>query len=370
MNIVDLFTGIGGLTFGFYYKKKANRFVKNKKNHFLFANEIDTETSDMFVENFPDIDMVNKNIKEIKEKEIKKIIENKKVDLIIGGPPCQSFSTIGKRIYDDRAKLYNEYFRILSIIKPKAFLFENVKGILSMKDTKGLLVIDIIKEKFNRLGYKIYCEVLNAVDYGIPQNRERVFIVGIRKDLQVEWKFPKPIKDNKLTIKDAIGDLPVVKEGCCINYYKKEPHNDYQELMRKNSKELTNHFCGTYGEKIRIVIKSVKQGEGKNDFNDLVDKGKISKKYRLTSGYANTYGRLCENLPSTTITNNLASPSSLRCIHYSQNRALTPREGARIQSFPDWFKFSEGRGMASRQIGNAVPPLLAMTLAREFEKIL
>lgn len=370
MNIVDLFTGVGGLTFGFYYKLESNKFVKNTHNQFIFANEIDKETANMFCNNFPDINMITSNIKNLTEKDIKAIIKKKRVDLIIGGPPCQSFSTIGKRIYDDRAKLYNEYFRILSIIRPKAFLFENVKGILSMKDTKGLLVIDTIKEKFNKLGYKIYCEILNAVDYGIPQSRERVFIVGIRDDLKVEWNFPKPKKHSKLTIKEAISDLPIVKEGHCVNKYKKEPNNKYQELMRRNSKELTGHFCGVYGEKIRIVIKSVKQGEGKNDFNNLVDMGKVPKKYRLTSGYANTYGRLCENQPSTTITNNLASPSSLRCIHYSQNRALTPREGARIQSFPDWFKFSNGRGMASKQIGNAVPPLLAIQLAKEFEKIL
>lgn len=370
MTIVDLFTGVGGLTFGFYYKLISNKFVKNTNNEFIFANEIENETASMFSVNFPDINMIKQDIKDMTKSEIKAVINHKKVDLIIGGPPCQSFSTIGKRIYDDRAKLYNEYFRILSVIRPKAFLFENVKGILSMRDTKGLLVIDAIKKKFKRQGYKIYCEVLNAVDYGIPQSRERVFIVGIRDDLRVEWKFPKPLKKPKLTIKDAISDLPAIKEGCCARKYKKGPNNQYQELMRKNSKEITGHFCGMYGEKIRVVIRSVKQGEGKNDFNNLVDAGKISEKYRLTSGYANTYGRLNENLPSTTITNNLSSPSSLRCIHYSQNRALTPREGARIQSFPDWFRFSEGGNMASKQIGNAVPPLLAMILAKEFEKIL
>ncbi len=370
MNIVDLFTGIGGLTFGFYYKKNANKFVRNKNNSFLFANEIDTLTSSMFTENFPDINMVNKSIKEIQEKDLKRIIKNKKVDLIIGGPPCQSFSTIGRRIYDDRAKLYNEYYRILSALRPKAFLFENVRGILSMHDSKGKSVIEIIKSKFYSKGYNIYCETLNAMNYGVPQNRERVFIVGVRKDLNLNWNFPKPENNSILTIKDAIGDLPVLKEGECVNKYTSDAKTNYQRLMRYNSKELRDHYCGQYGEKIRLVIKNVKQGEGKNDFNKLVDIGKIPKKYRLTSGYANTYGRLCENMPSTTITNNLSSPSSLRCIHYSQNRALTPREGARIQSFPDWFKFSNSRGLATRQIGNAVPPLLSIALAKEFEKIL
>ena len=140
--------------------------------------------------------------------------------------------------------------------------------------------------------------------------------------------------------------------------------------MRHGSNELTQHFCGCYSEKIRAVIQHVKQGEGKNEFNALVDSGKIDKSYRLTSGYANTYGRLIADQPSPTITNNLTTVSSLRCIHYSQNRALTPREGARIQSFPDWYKFEGFKSDVCTQIGNAVPPLLALRLASQFEKTL
>ena len=140
--------------------------------------------------------------------------------------------------------------------------------------------------------------------------------------------------------------------------------------MRGTNNVLTEHYCGIYGDKIRTVIKNVKQGEGKEDFNKLVDAGLIDKKYRLTSGYKNTYGRLIENIPAPTITNNMTAPSGLRCIHYSQNRALTPREGARIQSFPDWFEFRGGVGSVTTQIGNAVPPLMAIKLARQIEKLL
>ena len=241
-------------------------------------------------------------------------------------------------------------------------------------DHYGRKVIDIIEEKFANIsegfGYNIVKETLNAVDFGVPESRERVFIVGIRKDLDIKWKFPLPPNDNKLTIKEAISDLPPIAEGETITEYVLPPQNSYQCLMRNGSKNITHHYCGEYGEKIKTVIENVKQGQGKNDFNKLVESGKIDKKYRLTSGYANTYSRLIEDQPCTTITNNMTTPSALRCIHYSQNRALTPREGARIQSFPDWFEFVGSKDNITTQIGNAVPPLLAMVLAKQIESAL
>lgn len=135
MRIIDLFSGAGGLTFGFYYRKKGTRFVKNRKNSFVFANEYDIHAAEAFKTNYPDINMLNQDIKTIDTDAIKQMIGNDPVDLIIGGPPCQSFSTVGQRVYDDKAILYKEYLRILSIVRPKMFLFENVKGILSMKET-------------------------------------------------------------------------------------------------------------------------------------------------------------------------------------------------------------------------------------------
>lgn len=117
-------------------------------------------------------------------------------------------------------------------------------------------------------------------------------------------------------------------------------------------------------------MDNVIQGEGKDYINSLVDQGILEEQYRLTSGYKNTYGRLYANQPCTTITNNMSTPSGLRCIHYEQNRALTPREGARIQSFPDWFQFTGNKREIKTQIGNAVPPLLAMKFAEQLEEIL
>lgn len=405
MRIIDLFSGAGGLTFGFYYRKKGNRFVRNRKNSFVFANEFDSHAAKAFSANYPDINMLNQDIKTIDEETIVNLIGEDPVDLIIGGPPCQSFSTVGQRVYDEKAMLYEEYLRILSVVRPKMFLFENVKGILSMKeafyktdedgnivykttknketgrerkkpvvDHYGRYIMDKIKENFgrinNELGYTIYNETLNAVDFGVPENRERVFIVGIRNDLNIKWEYPQPLTANRISIKEAISDLPQVAEGEEKNTYDKEPHNNYQNLMRNNCTSITCHFCGIYGDKIRTVIKNVRQGQGKNDFNKLIEEGIIDEKYKLTSGFANTYGRLIENQPCTTITNNMTTPSGLRCIHYEQNRALTPREGARIQSFPDWFIFDGEKGNITTQIGNAVPPLLAIQIAKQIEKTL
>lgn len=405
MRIIDLFSGAGGLTFGFYYRIKNNTFVRNRKNSFVFANEFDSHAARAFESNYPDIKMLNQDIKALDTETIQELIGDESVDLIIGGPPCQSFSTVGQRVYDDKATLYEEYLRILSIARPKMFLFENVKGILSMRETfyktdengetiykitknketgrerkkpvvdhYGRDLMDVIQEKFaninETLGYTISKKVLNAVDFGVPENRERVFIVGIRNDLDISWEFPEIKKSKLLSVYDAISDLPPVLEGENVTLYDDGPQNIYQQLMRHNSHEITQHFCGEYGEKMRVVIQNVRQGQGKNDFNKLVEQGKVDKKYKLTSGFANTYGRLVENQPCTTITNNLSTPSGLRCIHYNQDRALTPREGARIQSFPDWFKFEGSKDNVTTQIGNAVPPLLAIELAKRIEKVL
>jgi DNA (cytosine-5)-methyltransferase 1 len=253
------------------------------------------------------------------------------------------------------------------------FIFENVKGILSMKDGANHSVLNRIIEKFknigDNLGYSISYETLDAVNFGIPQYRERVFIVGIRKDLNIEWSFPEGTS-SKLSIREAISDLPSLKQGKEKFDYLKKPSNYYQKLMRYSNKLLTCHYAALHGDKINTVIKNVSQGKGRLDFNQLIDKGLVDKEYRLTSGYNNTYGRLVSKRPCTTITHNMSTPSSLRCIHYSQNRSLTPREGARIQSFPDWFQFYGNISEVKTQVGNAVPPLLAIALCKQTEKAL
>ena len=401
MRIVDLFSGAGGLTFGFYYQLVDGHFVRTD-NEFLFANEYDRHAAAAFRANYPDINMINRKIQDITEAEINELIGEEEVDIVVGGPPCQSFSTVGRRRFDDKARLYTEYIRMLRIIQPRMFLFENVKGMLSMREqvpafddngdpvldengeqqtVPGDLIMDIIRENFadlgEGLGYQLVGdEVLDAVNYGVPQHRERVFLVGVRNDIleHVEWHYPEPTHGGEglpyITINEAISDLPEIAEGEHTDEYANDPENEYQILMRGNNQELTQHFCGHHNEKMRLVIAAVPQGEGRHYINRLVDRGELPEFCRLTSGYANTYGRLVANSPCTTITNNMCTPSALRCIHYSQNRELTPREGARIQSFPDWYVFNGQKGHVTTQIGNAVPPLLAMAVARQIENAL
>lgn len=403
LQVIDLFSGAGGLTFGFYYNLLEGGFIRRENVEFVFSNEYSSPAVKAFKKNYGDnMPVIAGDVCSITDEMIDKYVGEKEIDVIIGGPPCQSFSTVGQRKYDDRAKLSNQYLRILEKVKPKMFLFENVKGILSMKeifyktdengetiyeevkkhrgnvefirkepvvDHYGELVIKKLADEFDRIGYNVAYQTMVASDFGVPQNRERVFIIGIRKDVDIKWEFPTG-KGPQLTIYDAISDLPPVGEGQTVTEYTIEPQNSYQRLMRLGSDGITEHYCGIYGEKIRTVIQNVAEGEGKNDFNKKVDSGLIDKKYYLTSGYGNTYGRLERNKPSTTITNNLATPSALRCIHYEQNRALTPREGARIQSFPDWYQFEGSRTDVARQVGNAVPPLMAIAFANKIIEVL
>lgn len=376
IKVIDLFSGAGGLTLGFRKKIYKNRFVDDDRFEFIFANEYDSFAAQSFKKNFPDIRMFEEDIAKIDLQYLENSkVDLTKIDLIIGGPPCQSFSTVGKRQYDNRAKMYREYRRVLVITQPKMFIFENVLGLLSMKNDMGLPVIDDvlnsfkdfkdIDQKYGDLGYNVTKTILNAKDFGVPQNRERVFLVGIRNDISVqeEWEFPKATHKEALTVKDAISDLPELKNGEASKKYTKAPETSYQKLMRGSQKTLNNHVNGTHGDRLLRIIKAVPEGEGRNYINSLVQQGELSKDLFLTSGYSNTYGRLWWNKPSTTITNNLSAPSSLRCIHPRQNRALTTREGARLQSFPDDFEFIGPKTRVNMQVGNAVPPLLGYVLA-------
>ncbi|MDF2790138.1 MAG: ddeI [Neobacillus sp.] len=378
IRVVDLFSGVGGLTFGFKKSIRRNRFVSKDIFNIVFANEIDPDAAEAFRLNFPDIPMLETDVSNLDIEYLhKRYLDIARVDLIIGGPPCQSYSTVGKRQYDSRAKMYREYRRLLSILKPKMFVFENVLGLLTMKNDKGNPVINDVEESFKdfsdfniSLSYTIHRSVLNAQLYGVPQSRERVFLVGIRNDLEIKynWKFPEPTINKKfLTVSDAISDLPPLENGTGTKLYQRKPTTKYQYLMRGNQKDLNNHINGVYGDRMLKIMKAVLPGKGRPYINKLVEEGKLDKELYLTSGYKNTYGRLWWDRPSTTITNNLSTPSSLRCIHPKQNRALTSREGARLQSFPDNFIFVGGKEKINSQIGNAVPPILSINLADAIE---
>lgn len=348
--IVDLFAGVGGLSYGF---SQLDEF------EIIMANEIEKDISIAYSLNNPDVNMINCDINDLTEEIIKQAIGDNVIDIVVGGPPCQSYSTLGKRQMDERANLFKQYKRVLSIIRPKAFVFENVTGILSMD--KGNLFKNVQKE-FEELGYKLKYKVLNAVDYGVPQQRERVILVGFLGENNFE--YPQATHGEGLkpyvTLKDAIGDLPVIKSSQSSNLYGKEADNEFLKWARKNSTDiLTEHASPKNGEHLIKIMETLKDGQSKDDLPESI---------RPKSGYGNTYAKLWWEKPSTTITRNFACPSSSRCIHPRDSRAMSIREGARLQSFPDDYKFYGADGMKRLEIGNAVPPLLSVALAKQMLK--
>ena len=221
----------------------------------------------------------------------------------------------------------------------------------------GKLIKDISK-LFESLGYRVRYETLNAADYGVPQIRERVILIGSR--LKKDFEYPKPSHGVSLkpylTIAEAISDLPLITSGKDSSDYISRPNNEFQKCMRENApKILMDHNSPNNNPKLVKIMELLPDGGTPDD---------LPKELRPTSGYANTYCRLWWDRPSTTITRNLSTPSSSRCIHPRAPRPLTTREGARLQCFPDDYKFFGSRSDRNLQIGNAVPTFLSSALAK------
>lgn len=350
-NVVDLFSGVGGLSYG---------FSKMPEFNILAANEIEKEISIAYSLNHPNVAMLNCDINQLTEEKFQEVLKGKRVDLIVGGPPCQSYSTLGKRQMDERANLFMQYKRILTILNPKAFVFENVSGILSMD--KGRL-FERVKSEFESLGYQLKYKLLDAVDYGVPQHRERVILVGFKGENKFEYPQPTYGEGLKpyITLEEAIGDLPSIKSGQTNNTFDSSVSNDFLNFVRKSDETITEHSAPNNGEHLIKIMEALKDGQSKDELPEDI---------RPKSGYGNTYAKLWWKKPSTTITRNFACPSSSRCIHPRDSRAMSIREGARLQSFPDDYKFYGSDGMKRLEIGNAVPPLLSKVIAEQMLKAL
>lgn len=346
-NIMDLFAGVGGLTYG---------FSKIPEFRIVAANEIDRDIARAYSLNHRDVKMINRDINELTEECLRDILGDTRIDIVVGGPPCQSYSTLGKRRLDDRANLFLQYKRVLGILQPRAFVFENVTGILSM-NRKALF--KEVQREFSELGYQLKYQVLNAVDYGVPQQRERVILVGFRGENGFEYPTPTHGEGRKpyVTLRDALGDLPVLRSGQTGVDYDGAADNEFLKWVRANAGEkLTEHSAPKNGKHLIRIMETLQDGQSKDDLPEEI---------RPRSGYGNTYAKLWWDRPSTTITRNFACPSSSRCIHPRDSRAMTIREGARLQSFPDDYLFYGSSGKKRLEIGNAVPPLLSMAIAEK-----
>ncbi|MDP2940473.1 MAG: DNA cytosine methyltransferase [Candidatus Omnitrophota bacterium] len=359
LKIIDLFCGVGGLSYG---------FAHDYNFEIVAANEILPNMAKAYSLNHPSVKVYVDDIKNFGADCVKEDlgIVASDIDIIVGGPPCQAYSTVGKRLIDDpRGKLFQEYYRVLKEFNPKLFLFENVKGLLSMQ---GGELLETIISLFESLGYKVQYNLLNAVNFGAPQIRERVIIIGSK--LKNDFQYPLPTHYNSeeapdlfknalkpyLTLEEAISDLPFIKSGEESFEYTSKPQNDFQKLMRKNAPErLVDHNSPHNNPRLVKMMELLPDGGTPED---------LPKELRPTSGFKNTYCRLWWKRPSTTVTRNLSTPSSSRCIHPKAPRPLTTREGARIQCFPDSYQFYGSRSDRNLQIGNAVPTFLSNALAK------
>lgn len=359
LKVIDLFCGVGGLSYG---------FAHDSSFEIVAANEILPNIAKAYSLNHPSVKVYTEDVKDFSAQKIERDLGIKpdEIDIIIGGPPCQAYSTVGKRLIDDpRSILFQEYYRILKEFRPKFFLFENVKGLLSIQD--GELLKTIIS-LFESLGYKVQYKLLNAADFGAPQIRERVIIIGSK--LKTDFQYPKPThydpeeslnlfkNDLKpyLTLEEAISDLPFIRSNEQSFEYSSAPQNAFQTTMRKNASiKLMDHNSPNNNEKLVKIMELLPDGGTPEDLPESL---------RPTSGFKNTYCRLWWKRPATTITRNLSTPSSSRCIHPKAPRPLTTREGARIQCFPDNYQFYGSRGDRNLQIGNAVPTFLSTVVAK------
>ena len=351
----ELFAGAGGLSLGL---EEAGFKV-------VLANEIEEDFARTFSYNHPHTITLCEDIHKIDFKQQMKRFGLNRLDLLSGAPPCQGFSTVGsKNEKDPRNSLFYEYLRAISETEPNYIIFENVSGFKNLY--KGRAHQTLLKE-LNELGYDTISDILEASDYGLPQYRKRMIVIGWKKNLP-PVSLPKPTHFEadsllrgkiKLTIMDAISDLPELAANDSKDYYKTEPLNDYQRKLRGNCIKLTEHNSSNYGEKMRKILSLIPPGGCVYD---------LPENLRPKKFFGNTYARLLPDRPAPTITRNFGTPSSSRCIHPFQNRALSTREGARLQGFPDNYVFFGSKGSKNLQIGNAVPPILGKVIAESILK--
>lgn len=374
MNIIDLFAGCGGLSLGF---EMAGFNIP-------LAIEIDEWASETYKKNHPSTKVLIDDITQILD--LENIISNEDlpIDGIIGGPPCQGFSLSGNRDKKDpRNSLFMEFVRFVKFFKPKFFVMENVPGILSMKTKDNERVKDIILSEYDSAGYNVTICKLNAAEYGVPQKRERVFFIGIRKDLNFNEEKIKPVpflsEENQVTLEEAIMDLPQIKarEGKEFQEYSQEPTNDYQKWARTNSDGVYNHIAMRHTQRIIERFENIGYGQSVADVDECHQQRKRGDASRISGKvFSQNNMRPYPNKPAPTI----AASFQSNFVHPYINRNFTAREGARIQSFPDTYIFCGKRTTMSweknisqyQQIGNAVPPLLAKAIGENmiqyFEK--
>ncbi|PFG29287.1 DNA cytosine methyltransferase [Paramicrobacterium agarici] len=377
--VMDLFCGTGGFSKGF---ENTGGF---EIVHGIDVLPVAVET---FRANHSGSFAVAGDIRKVRRSEVSEAtgLKRGEVDVIIGGPPCQGFSSIrpfrSSADDDPRNSLFEEFASYVNYFRPKALVLENVVGLATYE---GGETINRILETFSSLGYDCDWRILNASNFGVPQKRERLIVLGVERG--GKFDFPaftnagaqKTIghKDRSrmhayaatgptlfgsedlhtlpsaVTVREAIDDLPVVQSGESADRYSKPPRTEFQIARRRNTlDELTLHSSTRHSAKMMEIIRH------------SGDNISCIPKHLITSGFSSCYSRLRGDEPAVTITVNFVHPASNKCIHPDFDRALTPREGARLQSYDDDFVFKGNRAQIVKQIGNAVPPLLGQAIAQ------
>ena len=364
LSLIDLFCGTGGFAQGFV--DHSSRF------EICYAIDSNSSAAKTAKANHLFTHVSEEDIREVDPRQVRPLIGVREVDVIIGGPPCQGFSSLrpnrSSKEHDERNNLFLNYARFVRYFRPKVFVLENVVGLVTHDEGNTLTRI---LEAFSDLGYTCDWRILNAAHYGVPQKRERFILIGSRDGAIVQ--FPAPThhfngrvighRDKShfvasgnelppaLSVMDAIGDLPVLSSGESTEAYTTRPITDYQRRRRKKQRILTLHRASNHSAKMLAVIKHAGASISSIPSN------------LITSGFSSCYSRLDAYEPSTTITVKFQSPASSKCIHPEQDRTITPREAARIQGFDDDYAFAGSLTQIAAQIGNAVPPLLGKAIA-------
>lgn len=377
---IDLFSGVGGISLGLEWAGFST----------VFANEFDQQIGASFQLNFPETNLVIDDIRNINISKLSDQYSIKNdIDLIVGGPPCQGFSMANrKRIENDQRNiLFLEYVKFVKHFQPKCFVIENVMGMNSEVINKESLeskVADAMRGYFSDLGYSIAFKMFKSEEHGVPQMRRRVIVIGTRLRNKIDDLLSNKIGNLKkefiskeevakkannsnqlslfeenlnfkspISVWDAISDLPSLKSGESSNEYQVNPLNEYQLLMRMDSDKLNNHTATPHAKDVIKRIKLIKPGM---NFQSLPEELKTK------SHHSGAWGRLEKDGLSPTITTRFDTPSTGRVIHPIDNRTLTVREAARVQSFPDNFIFQGTRTSQGKQVGNSVPPLVAKAI--------
>lgn len=335
-NVIDIFCGCGGLSKGF----------ELAGYNILLGIDNDQSALDTFKYNHPQAQTIKADLSTFNATRITEYI-NKKIDVIVGGPPCQGMSLAGLKNYEDpRNKLYLSYLNLINFLKPKAIIIENVPGLVTLY--KGRIKDDIISS-LTKMGYKVTYKILCSSDYGVPQKRRRVFFVALKNNV---FKFP--ISSSKLiTCEMAISDLPSLEDNLGVkeNIYQCKPKNFYQKMMRENSQKVFNHLGTNHSDRVKSIISLIPDG---GNYKCLPEK------YKKEVNFKSAWSRFSSNKPAPTI-----DTGHRHHFHYKFNRVPTVRECARLQSFPDDFIFIGTKTQQLRQVGNAVPPLMAKSLAEK-----